>query len=80
MRKPKPKHNPDTGVRIRELRLASNMTRWAFAQKVGYTERAVQYWEEGQRAVPADLLPKLVKIFGITHDKFWEGVEGGEEK
>ena len=50
---------PDT---LREWRKARGMTLKQFATLAGVTERAVIYWEKGQRPIP-----KLVETYVQEH-------------
>lgn len=52
------KVNPDDpdAVEVREVRKALGLSRVKFGAAIGVTERAVQYWESGERRPPRSAL------------------------
>lgn len=49
--------------RIRELRMAKNMTQAEFAERLGYSSNsAIAMWETGQRKPPSDKLPEIARV------------------
>ena len=55
-------------LRIRELRIASNMQQNAFATAVGVSSPTAHAWETGEALPSADKLPKIASVLGTTID------------
>jgi transcriptional regulator with XRE-family HTH domain len=47
------------------LREAHKLTQEELGQQIGITRRVVSTWERG-RPIPADELPKIARVFGVT--------------
>lgn len=63
------------GARIKNAR--GTKTQHAFADELGVSPRAVQYWEAGQRKPEIDQLQKLCEVTGRSSTYF---IFGEEEK
>lgn len=55
-------------MRIREARLARGMTQKELAKKVGVSEVAVSYWENGQAMPQTARLRRIAGVLGVTID------------
>ena len=60
------------GDRIKELRIAKNLTQAQLAIKVGVTEHAVRNWETNQRSPSVDVLIRIAQFFTCTVDYLLE--------
>lgn len=56
------------GDRIKELRIANNMTQKELADYLGVTPKAVSFYELNQREPSGDIVVKLSKKFNVTID------------
>ena len=54
--------------RLKELRIAKNMTRMQLAQNLKVSLRSISYWETGQRECDFNTLMKLAKELDSTTD------------
>ena len=54
--------------RIRECRLAKNISRKNLANCLFVSERLISYWENGKRECDFDTLIKIANYFDITID------------
>lgn len=54
--------------RIRDLRLARNMTQVDLSSLLGISQNTLSYWENGKIDVDSESLIKLSAIFGCTTD------------
>ena len=54
------------GKRIRELRVAMNLTQEQLAEKIGISRQKYARIESGSNSITLDILSKLSEIFGIT--------------
>ena len=54
--------------RLKELRLAKDLSRKQLASMLGTSVRTVSYWEEGQRECGLDMLIKLAEVLDSTVD------------
>jgi transcriptional regulator with XRE-family HTH domain len=60
--------NVNVGKKIKELRLAKNMTQAEFAQRIGMTASTVSSYEVSERQPSYDVLIKIAKLFNVTTD------------
>ncbi len=67
----------DGGERLAELRQAKGWTQKKLAKLLNITDRAVAYYEAGQRTPPVDMLMRLADLFGVTVD-YLLGRDAGE--
>ncbi|MBE7087155.1 MAG: helix-turn-helix transcriptional regulator [Clostridiales bacterium] len=63
------------GDKIKELRLESDYTQAELAQKIGVTQKAVDYWERNVNEPKACYLIALVKCFDVSYDEFFCDVD-----
>lgn len=52
--------------RIAELRQERQWSRTELAAKVGVSEKVMYRWETGATPVPADSIPVMADIFGVS--------------
>lgn len=55
-------------MKVRELRLAANLSQQAVADQLGVDRTTVTCWENGTSMPRADLLPKLADLLKCTID------------
>ena len=60
--------NINVGEKIKELRIAKNMTQGELAAKVGVTTSAVSSYEVSARQPSYDVLVKISNLFSVTSD------------
>ena len=60
--------NINVGEKIKELRMAKNITQGELAAKVGVTTSAVSSYEVSARQPSYDVLVKITALFGVTSD------------
>jgi Helix-turn-helix. len=53
---------------LKDIRTSAGISRKILAERLGVTERAVSYWEEGKRECGFDVLIKLSEYFDVTTD------------
>lgn len=56
------------GEKIYLLRTKNSLTQKQFAQSIGASQSAVNYWENGKRLPRIDQIQKIADFFGITPD------------
>ncbi|ABY93705.1 XRE family transcriptional regulator [Thermoanaerobacter brockii subsp. lactiethylicus] len=56
------------GKRIKELRKKKGITQKELASYLGISDRAVGYYESGQRTPPPDILQKIADFFNVSTD------------
>ncbi|ADH59838.1 transcriptional regulator, XRE family [Thermoanaerobacter mathranii subsp. mathranii str. A3] len=56
------------GERIKELRKKKGVTQKELALYLGVSDRAVGYYESGQRTPPPDILQKIADFFNVSVD------------
>lgn len=56
------------GKRIKELRKKKGITQKELASYLGVSDRAVGYYESGQRTPPPDILQKIADFFNVSTD------------
>jgi len=57
------------GQRVATLRKEMNLTQVQLCNLLGISQQLLANQEAGQRRIPASMLPKLAKIFGMTIDE-----------
>ena len=74
---------------IKNYRLKYDLTQKQLAEKIGYTEKSISQWEQGNAVPPTETLLKLADvfklsldelIFGKTHCYYFLGIDGGGTK
>lgn len=63
------------GKKIKDLRTESNLSKMQLAKLIGVSQKAIDYWERSVNEPKASYIMKLVKIFDISFDEFFEDVE-----
>ena len=61
----------EIGKKIRELRIARNLTQEALAAELSVTPQAISKWECGTTTPDIQLLPDIAIFFGITLDELF---------
>ena len=56
------------GKRIAACRKQLGLTQDALAEQLGVTAQAVSKWENDQSCPDITMIPKLAKLFSITHN------------
>jgi len=64
----------ELGARIAKLRKEHGMTQTELAEILGYSQQHVLSLEKGRYRVPANLLPVMAELFGVTLEELL-GVE-----
>ncbi|WP_097025401.1 helix-turn-helix domain-containing protein [Clostridium peptidivorans] len=54
------------GLMIAKERTKRNMSKRKLAKLIGCTERAVEYWESGERNISLKYLDNILKVFNMT--------------
>lgn len=62
------------GQKIKDLRMENNYTQMQLAKLIGVSQKAVDYWERSVNEPKASYIIKLVKIFNISFDEFFEDI------
>lgn len=57
---------PEAANRIAELREARAWHRTVVAAQFNVGERTIHRWENGESAVPSDLIPRLAALFDVS--------------
>jgi transcriptional regulator with XRE-family HTH domain len=63
------------GQRVAALRNEQDLTQVRLAELLGISQQHMASFEGGRRKIPANLLPRLAQLFGITVDELL-GVSG----
>ena len=63
------------GEKIKELRLEKGVSQMQLGKFIGVSQKAVDYWERNVNEPKASYIMALVKVFDMTFDEFFEGVE-----
>ena len=58
----------DFGRKLKQLRLAANLTQADLAKRLNITKSVVSYYELQERSPSPEVLIKLTKIFHVTAD------------
>lgn len=57
------------GERLAQLRKTAGYTQVEFAQEAGISQRMVAYYESPEAHPPANLLPDMARVLGISTDE-----------
>lgn len=57
-------------LRLKELRTENNLSQKALADKIGVSQKAIDYWERGVNEPKAGYIIKICDYFNITADFF----------
>ena len=60
----------DLGGKIKQLRIARNLTQTELADKLGVGRQYISKWESNERNINANQLMELAKVLGVTLDYF----------
>ncbi|MCI8475626.1 MAG: helix-turn-helix transcriptional regulator [Clostridia bacterium] len=63
------------GQRIKELRTDARLTQAQLAKLIEVSQKAVDYWERSVNEPKASYVIKLVRVFNISFDEFFEDVD-----
>ena len=63
------------GEKIKELRVEKELSQMQLAKLISVSQKAVDYWERSVNEPKASYIIRLVKVFGISFDAFFEDVE-----
>ncbi len=63
--------------KIKELRIANNLSQTEFAEKIGVSRSSVSAWERGERSPDSKAIYRLCKTFNL--DKFYFSDTSGNE-
>ena len=58
----------DFAERLKELRTEKEVTQAEIAKSIGFKQRAIAYWETGERVPNAQAIVALSKYFGVSTD------------
>ncbi len=67
------------GVKIRELRITSGLSRQQLAEKIGVTHQQLQKYEKGTNRISAGRLLAIAKAFGKHVTYFFDNAEDNYE-
>ncbi len=56
------------GESIKTLRIEKNMSQQALAEKIGVSQKAIDYWERGVNEPKASYIIKLATFFNVSSD------------
>ena len=51
--------------RLKELRKLANLTQAEFAEKVGFAEKTISYWENAHNTVAITTLPLIAEVLNV---------------
>ena len=63
------------GQRIKELRTDACLTQAQLAKLIEVSQKAVDYWERSVNEPKASYVIKLVRVFNISFDEFFEDID-----
>lgn len=63
------------GEKIKELRAEKELSQMQLAKLISVSQKAVDYWERSVNEPKASYIIRLVKVFEISFDAFFEDVE-----
>ena len=63
------------GQKIKELRIEKNLSQMQLAKLIGVSQKAIDYWERSVNEPKACYIIKLVEVFNISFDEFFDGVK-----
>ncbi len=56
----------DFGKIIKEARIRQGMSQLQLAEKIGYTQRSILYWEKGKRRMTLESADKVFKALHLS--------------
>lgn len=63
------------GDKIKELRLEKGLSQLKLGKLIGVSQKAVDYWERNVNEPKASYIISLVKIFNVSFDEFFMGID-----
>ena len=63
------------GEKIKELRLEKGLSQTQLANKIGVSQKGIDYWERNVNEPKASYLIALVKFFEISYDEFFAEIK-----
>lgn len=58
-------HIKEFSIILRENRKQRGFSQSELAKKAGFTKRAIQYWEKGEKSISLENADKLFKALGV---------------
>lgn len=58
-------HIKEFSIILRENRKQRGISQSELAKKAGFTKRAIQYWEKGEKSISLENVDKLLKALGV---------------
>lgn len=58
-------HIKEFSIILRENRKQRGISQNELAKKAGFTKRAIQYWEKGEKSISLENADKLFKALGV---------------
>jgi transcriptional regulator with XRE-family HTH domain len=58
-------HIKEFSIILRENRKQRGISQSKLAKKAGFTKRAIQYWEKGEKSISLENADKLFKALGV---------------
>ena len=58
-------HIKEFSIILRDSRKQKGFSQSELAKKAGFTKRAIQYWEKGEKSISLENADKLLKALGI---------------
>ena len=55
-------------TRLKELRIENNLSQQKLAEKIGVTQKAIDFWEKGINEPKVSYVIKLAMFFGVSAD------------
>ena len=55
-------------TRLKELRIENNLSQHKLAEKIGVTQKAIDFWEKGINEPKVSYVIKLAIFFGVSAD------------
>lgn len=63
------------GQRIKDLRIENNLSQAQLAKLIGVSQKAIDYWERSVNEPKACYIIKLVQVFRISFNEFFDDVK-----
>lgn len=60
------KKNLEIQQKIREERIKQGISIRKLAQMAGCTDRAIVYWEKGEKEITVNMADKILKVLGVS--------------
>ena len=62
------------GMKIKELRVEKGLSQTQLAEKIGVSQKAIDYWERNVNEPKASYIISLVQFFEISFDEFFHDI------